>query len=104
MDIAIEAFLKESGELRPEGLLPKLEFFATTINELTGELRLEVERALLKHGIPDLAHSAQRGDKEVMAIPRVVRLPSIHRHTNRPVPYRRSGVFGDWPLRMQCAT
>ena len=26
VDIAIEAFLKESGELRPEGMLPKLAF------------------------------------------------------------------------------
>ena len=52
VDIAIDTFLKESGELRPEGLLPKLAFFAATIDELTGELRPAVERALLKHGIP----------------------------------------------------
>jgi hypothetical protein len=52
VDVAIEAFLKESGTLRPEGLLPKLAFFATTIDELTGELKPAVERALLKHGIP----------------------------------------------------
>lgn len=38
VDIAIEAFLKESGKLRPEGLLPKLAFFAATIEELTSEL------------------------------------------------------------------
>lgn len=52
VDIAIEGFLKESGNLRPEGLLPKLAFFAATIDELTGELKPAVERALLKHGIP----------------------------------------------------
>ena len=52
VDIAIENFLKESGELRPEGLLPKLAFFASTVEELTVELKPAVERALLKHGIP----------------------------------------------------
>ncbi|SFM64234.1 TnsA endonuclease N-terminal domain-containing protein [Nitrosomonas communis] len=52
VDIAIERFLKESGELRPEGLLPKLAFFAATIDELTGELKPAVERALVKYGIP----------------------------------------------------
>jgi type III restriction enzyme len=44
VDIAIENFLKESGELRPEGMLPKLAFFAATIDELTGELKPAVER------------------------------------------------------------
>lgn len=52
VDIAIENFLKEAGELRPEGLLPKLAFFATTVDELTNELKPAVERALIKHGIP----------------------------------------------------
>lgn len=51
VDIAIENFLKAAGSLRPEGLLPKLAFFAATIEELTGELRPAVERSLLKHGI-----------------------------------------------------
>jgi type III restriction enzyme len=51
VDLAIENFLRESGELRPEGLLPKLAFFSATIDELTGELRPAVERALFKHGI-----------------------------------------------------
>jgi hypothetical protein len=52
VDIAVERFLKDSGSLRPEGMLPKLAFFAATINELTGELKPAIERALLKHGIP----------------------------------------------------
>lgn len=52
VDIAIENFLRESGELRPEGLLPKLAFFAATVEELTSELKPAVERALLKYGIP----------------------------------------------------
>lgn len=52
IDIAVETFLKESGDLRPEGMLPKLAFFATTIDELTGELKPALERALIKNGIP----------------------------------------------------
>lgn len=52
VDIAVETFLAETGTLRPEGLLPKLAFFAATVDELTGELKPAVERALIKHGIP----------------------------------------------------
>lgn len=65
VDIAIEAFLKESGNLRPEGLLPKLAFFAATIDELTGELRPAVERALLKHGIPTSRILVNVGDEKL---------------------------------------
>lgn len=52
VDIAVQSFLDQTRDLRPEGLLPKLAFFAATIEELTGELRPAVERALLKHGLP----------------------------------------------------
>lgn len=65
VDIAIEAFLKESGDLRPEGLLPKLAFFATTIDELTGELKPAVERALLKHGISTSRILVNVGDEKL---------------------------------------
>lgn len=65
VDIAIENFLKESGKLRPEGLLPKLAFFAATIDELTGELRPAVERALLKHGIPTSRILVNVGDDKL---------------------------------------
>ena len=65
VDIAIETFLKEVGELRPEGLLPKLAFFATTIDELTGELRPAVERALLKRGIPISSILVNVGDDQL---------------------------------------
>lgn len=63
--IAIESFLKDSGELRPEGLLPKLAFFAATIDELTGELRPAVERALIKHGIPTSRILVNVGDDKL---------------------------------------
>ena len=52
VSIVVERFLKEVSDLRPEGLLPKLAFFAATIDELTEELKPAVERALLKRGIP----------------------------------------------------
>lgn len=52
VDIAVERFLTESTSLRPEGMLPKLAFFAATIEELTTELKPAVERALAKHSIP----------------------------------------------------
>lgn len=52
VDIAVERFLNEASSLRPEGMLPKLAFFAATIEELTKELKPAVERALAKRGIP----------------------------------------------------
>lgn len=65
VDIAIEAFLKEPGDLRPEGLLPKLAFFAATVEELTEELKPAVERALLKHGIPTSRILVNVGDSKI---------------------------------------
>lgn len=65
IDIAVETFLKESGDLRPEGLLPKLAFFASTIEELTGELKPAVERALLKHGISTSRILVNVGDSKL---------------------------------------
>lgn len=65
VDIAIDAFLKESGDLRPEGMLPKLAFFAATVEELTEELKPAVERALLKHGIPTSRILVNVGDSKI---------------------------------------
>lgn len=65
VDIAIESFLKETDGLRPEGLPPKLAFFAATIDELTCELRPAVERALLKHGIPTSRILVNVGDDKL---------------------------------------
>lgn len=65
VDIAVEKFLKESGKLRPEGLLPKLAFFAATVEELTEELKPAVERALLKHGIPTSRILVNVGDSKI---------------------------------------
>lgn len=65
VDLAIENFLKESGDLRPEGLLPKLAFFAASIEELTKELKPAVERALIKHGIPTSRILVNVGDDKI---------------------------------------
>lgn len=64
VDIAIEKFLKETGDLRPEGLLPKLAFFASTIEELNSELKPAVERVLLKHSIPTSRILVNVGDSK----------------------------------------
>jgi hypothetical protein len=63
--ISIEKFLEETDALRPEGLLPKLAFFAATIDELTSELRPAVERALLNHGIPTSRILVNVGDDKL---------------------------------------
>jgi type III restriction enzyme len=65
VDVSVETFLKESSDLRPEGLLPKLAFFATTIDELTGELKPAVERALLIRGIPTSRILVNVGDEKL---------------------------------------
>jgi type III restriction enzyme len=65
VDIAIEQFIGECGNLRPEGLIPKLAFFAATIDELTTELRPAVERSLLKHGIPTSRILVNVGDNKL---------------------------------------
>ena len=44
--IVIDDFLLHTKELRPEGLLPKLAFFAATIEEIEKELRPAVEKVL----------------------------------------------------------
>ena len=50
--LAIDNFLKETDGLRPEGMLPKIAFFAAEIKELEQKLRPAVEAELARHGIP----------------------------------------------------
>ncbi len=52
VDAAVAHFVAAVAGLRPEGLLPKLAFFAATIRELQEDLRPAVEAALIRHGIP----------------------------------------------------
>lgn len=65
VDVAVEQFLNETGNLKPEGMLPKLAFFAATIEELTKELRPAVERALAKRGIPTSRILVNVGDEKL---------------------------------------
>lgn len=65
VDIAVEQFLEATGDLQPEGTLPKLAFFAATIEELTKELRPAVERALVKRGVPTSRILVNVGDDKL---------------------------------------
>lgn len=54
VQLAIDNFLQNvtvNGDfIRPEGILPKIAFFAPTVEDLNGELRPAVEKAIAKHG------------------------------------------------------
>jgi len=52
LEIAINDFLVKTKGKRPEGKLPKMAIFGTTIQEVQEEIRPEVERILATHGIP----------------------------------------------------
>lgn len=65
VDVAVEQFLDQTRDLKPEGMLPKLAFFAATIAELTTELRPAVERALVKRGIPTSRILVNVGDEKL---------------------------------------
>jgi len=65
VDIAVEQFLDATNGLSPEGMLPKLAFFAATIDELTTELRPAVERALVKRGLPTSRILVNVGDEKL---------------------------------------
>lgn len=51
VELAVEDFLERVGEERYEGMLPKIAFFAATIEELQQELRPAVEAAIAKHNL-----------------------------------------------------
>lgn len=65
VDVAVEQFLEATKDLSPEGMLPKLAFFAATIDELTTELRPAVERALVKRGLPTSRILVNVGDEKL---------------------------------------
>lgn len=65
VDIAVEQFQEATKDLNPEGMLPKLAFFAATIDELTTELRPAVERALVKRGLPTSRILVNVGDEKL---------------------------------------
>jgi len=50
--LAIADFIAQTQQQRHEEMLPKMAFFAATIEELENELRPAVEKALLQHNLP----------------------------------------------------
>ncbi|MBK8454807.1 MAG: TnsA endonuclease N-terminal domain-containing protein [Thiofilum sp.] len=50
--IVVKDFLEAVSGLQPEGLIPKLALFATSIEELVGELKPALEQELIAHNIP----------------------------------------------------
>ena len=66
VDLVIEDFWKQNGkDHRHEGMLPKLAFFAATIDELQKDLRPAVEKALAKHDIPMSKILVNVGDEKI---------------------------------------
>ena len=58
-------FLEQTDGLRPEGMTPKLAFFAATVEELNDELRPAVEAALTRHGIETSSILVNVGDSKL---------------------------------------
>lgn len=56
---------ENGGKVRHEGMLPKIAFFAATIDELQKELRPAVEKALAKHNIPTSKILVNVGDEAI---------------------------------------
>jgi predicted RNA-binding protein with PUA-like domain len=67
VNAAVKHFWEAVGEdrARAEGMLPKLAFFASTIEELQNELRPAVEEALIKHDIPLSRILVNVGDNKI---------------------------------------
>jgi type III restriction enzyme len=65
VEVAIENFLTQTKDLRPEGKLPKMAFFASTIEEVTSELKPAVENALIKLGLSTNSILVNVGDSSL---------------------------------------
>ncbi|HEX8846603.1 MAG TPA: TnsA endonuclease N-terminal domain-containing protein [Pyrinomonadaceae bacterium] len=67
VNAAVKHFWEAVGEdrSRTEGMVPKLAFFASTIEELQNELRPAVEAALIKYGIPLSRILVNVGDNKI---------------------------------------
>lgn len=65
VEIAITDFFKHNFNQRHEGMLPKMAFFAATIDELQKELRPAIEEALAKQNIPSSSILVNVGDEKL---------------------------------------
>jgi len=65
VDVVVERFLEETKGLRPEGMLPKLAFFASKIEEITKELKPALESALTARGISTSRILVNVGDDSI---------------------------------------
>jgi type III restriction enzyme len=65
LDIVIADFLKKTEGNRPEGMLPKMAIFGTTVEEVQEEIRPAVEAILAKHGIPTDRVLVNVGDPKI---------------------------------------
>ena len=63
--LVVKHFWETHQGQRHEGMLPKLAFFATTIDELRNELRPALESALTEHGIPTSRILVNVGDSKL---------------------------------------
>ncbi len=61
----IKDFWKKHGGQKYEGMLPKLAFFATTIAELTEEVKPVLEQVLIEEGIPTSSILVNVGDEKL---------------------------------------
>jgi len=65
VEMAIANFIERTAQQRYEGMLPKMAFFAATIDELQSDLRPAVEAALAKHNIPTSSILINVGDDKL---------------------------------------
>lgn len=65
LKLAVQDFWKREGENRREGMLPKLAIFASTIDELTSELRPALEKILSDLGVPTNRILVNVGDEKL---------------------------------------
>ncbi len=66
VQIVVDDFVENDFfQQRHEGMLPKLAFFAATIDELKTELYPAVEKALARHGIPSTSILINVGDEKL---------------------------------------
>ena len=65
LKISIDSFLEKTKNKQPEGMIPKLAIFGTTIEEVIKDIKPEVEKILADHGISADAILVNVGDNKI---------------------------------------